>query len=59
MRIGDRLIAQLTPGGTDAIRRAGIHLKLAHAAVDGTRWTTARRHIGIVRRPARRRADPA
>ena len=49
MRIGDRLIAQLTPGGTDAIRRAGIHLKLAHAAVDGTRWTTARRHIGIVR----------
>jgi DNA-binding CsgD family transcriptional regulator len=49
MRIGDRLIAQLTPGGTGAIRRAGIHLKLAHAAVDGTRWTTARRHIGIVR----------
>jgi DNA-binding CsgD family transcriptional regulator len=49
MRIGDRLIARLTLGGGAAVRRAGIHLKLAHAAVDGTRWTTARRHIGIVR----------
>jgi DNA-binding CsgD family transcriptional regulator len=49
MRIGDRLIARLTPGGGAAVRRAGIHLKLAHAAVDGTRWTTARRHMGIVR----------
>jgi DNA-binding CsgD family transcriptional regulator/tetratricopeptide (TPR) repeat protein len=49
MQIGDRLIAQLTPGGGAASRRAGIHLQLAHAAVDGTRWTTARRHIGIVR----------
>jgi tetratricopeptide (TPR) repeat protein len=49
MRIGDRLIAQLTPGGEAASRWAGIHLQLAHAAVDGTRWTTARRHIGIVR----------
>ncbi|HYY18848.1 MAG TPA: AAA family ATPase, partial [Streptosporangiaceae bacterium] len=49
MRIGDRLIAQLTPGGRSATRRAGIHLKLAHAAVDGTRWTTARRHMSIVR----------
>ena len=26
-------------------RRAAIHLKLAHAAVDGTRWAAARRHI--------------
>jgi DNA-binding CsgD family transcriptional regulator len=49
MRIGDRLIAQLTPGGGAATRRAGIHLKLAHAAVDGTRWTAARRHVGIAR----------
>jgi DNA-binding CsgD family transcriptional regulator len=49
MQIGDRLIAQLTPGGGAATRRAGIHLKLAHAAVDGTRWTSARRHIDIVR----------
>jgi DNA-binding CsgD family transcriptional regulator len=47
MLIGDRVIARLTPGGDDAIRRAAIHLKLAHAAVDGTRWAVARRHVGI------------
>ena len=47
MLIGDRLIAQLTPGGAAATRRAAIHLKLAHAAVDGTRWAAARRYIGI------------
>ena len=47
MLIGDRLIARLTPGGDGAIRRAAIHLKLAHAAVDGTRWAAARRHVGI------------
>jgi DNA-binding CsgD family transcriptional regulator/tetratricopeptide (TPR) repeat protein len=46
MQIGDRLIARLTLGG-DATRRAAIHLKLAHAAVDGTRWAAARRHVGI------------
>ncbi len=47
MRIGDRLIAGLTPGGDTGRRRAAIHLKLAHAAVDGTRWAAARRHVGI------------
>ena len=47
MQIGDRLIAHLTPGGDAATRRAAIHLKLAHAAVDGTRWAAARRHVGI------------
>ena len=47
MLIGDRLIARLTPGGDAAVRRAAIHLKLAHAAVDGTRWAAARRHVGI------------
>ena len=47
MLIGDRVIARLTPGGDGAIRRAAIHLKLAHAAVDGTRWAAARRHVGI------------
>ena len=58
MRIGDRLITQLTPGGGAATRQAGIHLKLAHAAVDGTRWTTARRHIGIVRDLLAAEPDP-
>ena len=47
MRIGDRLIAHLTPRGDAATRRAAIHLQLAHAAVDGTRWAAARRHVGI------------
>jgi hypothetical protein len=47
MLIGDRLIARLTPGGDAAIRQAAIHLKLAHAAVDGTRWAAAGRHVGI------------
>ena len=40
---------QTTPGGDAAARRAAIHLKLAHAAVDGTRWAAARRHVGIAR----------
>jgi DNA-binding CsgD family transcriptional regulator/tetratricopeptide (TPR) repeat protein len=47
MLIGDRLIAQLTPGGGDATTQAAIRLKLAHAAVDGTRWAAARRHVRI------------
>ena len=45
--IGDRLIAQLTPGGGSATAQTAIHLKLAHAAVDGTRWAAARRHVRI------------
>lgn len=43
MVVGERLIIQLASAGAAA--RAAIHLKLAHAAVDGTRWTAARRHI--------------
>jgi DNA-binding CsgD family transcriptional regulator len=47
MLIGDRLIAQLTPGGGAATAQAAIRLKLAHAAVNGTRWAAARRHVRI------------
>jgi DNA-binding CsgD family transcriptional regulator len=47
MLIGERLITQLTPGGGTATAQAAIRLKLAHAAVDGTRWTAARRHVRI------------
>ena len=43
MQAGDRLITQL-PSGTG---RATVHLRLAHAAVDGTRWAAARRQLGI------------
>ena len=45
MLVGERLINQLASAGAAA--RAAVHLKLAHAAVDGTRWPAARRHIGL------------
>ena len=45
MMIGDRLIAQLGQGGATATTRAEIHLRLAHAAVDGTRWEAAGAHL--------------
>ena len=41
MMVGERLIAQLSQGGAAATARAEIHLRLAHAAVDGTRWGAA------------------
>ncbi len=46
MLTGDRLITQLPAGTGRVTDRAAIHLKLAHAAVDGTRWAAARRHLG-------------
>ena len=62
MLVGERLIDQLASAGDTA--RAAIHLKLAHAAVDGTRWAAARRHIRlaedlIAARPAPRLAAQA
>ena len=45
MLVGERLINQLASAGATA--RAAVHLKLAHAAVDGTRWPAARRHIDL------------
>ena len=45
MLTGDRLITQLPAGTGRVTDRAAIHLKLAHAAVDGTRWAAARRHL--------------
>jgi DNA-binding CsgD family transcriptional regulator/tetratricopeptide (TPR) repeat protein len=47
MVAGDRLITQIPPGGGSAAARAAVHLKLAHAAVDGTRWAAASRQLGI------------
>ena len=58
MLVGDRLITQLRPGG-DAAARAAVHLKLAHAAVDGTRWAAARRHLGIAGDLLAARPEPA
>ena len=47
MQVGDRLITQLPSGSGSAAGRVAVHLKLAHAAVDGTRWAAARRQLGI------------
>jgi DNA-binding CsgD family transcriptional regulator/tetratricopeptide (TPR) repeat protein len=49
MLAGERLIAQLGQGGAAATTRAEIHLRLAHAAVDGTRWEAAAVHLGAAR----------
>lgn len=46
-QVGDHLIGLLTAGGAPPGARAAVHLKLARAAVDGTRWADARRHLGI------------
>ena len=45
MTIGDRLISRLGQAGATATARAEIHLRLAHAAVDGTRWAAATVHL--------------
>jgi DNA-binding CsgD family transcriptional regulator len=47
MLAGDRLITQMPPGDGSATARAAVHLKLAHAAVDATRWAAARRQLAI------------
>jgi DNA-binding CsgD family transcriptional regulator len=46
MLVGAQLIAQLGRDGGDPTAQASIHLKLAHAAVDGTRWEAAQQHLG-------------
>jgi DNA-binding CsgD family transcriptional regulator len=48
MLVGDRLITRMPPGAGSATARAAVHLKLAHAAVDATRWAAAKRQLGIV-----------
>jgi DNA-binding CsgD family transcriptional regulator len=48
MLVGDRLITRMPPGAGSATARAAVHLKLAHAAVDATRWAAATRQLGIV-----------
>ncbi len=47
MQVGERLIVDIPPGDGSASARVAIHLKLAHAAVDGTRWAAARRQLDI------------
>jgi DNA-binding CsgD family transcriptional regulator len=47
MLVGDRLITQMAPGAGSATARAAVHLKLARAAVDATRWAAARRQLAI------------
>jgi DNA-binding CsgD family transcriptional regulator len=47
MLVGDRLITQMPPGAGSAAARAAVHLKLAHATVDATRWAAASRQLGL------------
>ena len=47
MQVGDRLITHMPSGRGSGAGRVAVHLKLAHAAVDGTRWAAARRQLGI------------
>jgi DNA-binding CsgD family transcriptional regulator/tetratricopeptide (TPR) repeat protein len=59
MTVGDRLIAQLGQGDDAAAARAEIHLRLAHAAVDGTRWAAAARHLDSASGSLRAGAEPS
>jgi DNA-binding CsgD family transcriptional regulator len=45
MAVGDHLITQMPPGGSSDTALVAVHLKLAHAAVDGDRWAAAKRHL--------------
>jgi DNA-binding CsgD family transcriptional regulator/tetratricopeptide (TPR) repeat protein len=45
MKAGERLITQLGQGGAASTARAEVHLRLAHAAVDATRWVAATVHL--------------
>jgi DNA-binding CsgD family transcriptional regulator len=47
MQIGDRLLTHMPSGRGSGADRVAVHLKLAHAAVDGTRWAAARRQLRI------------
>ena len=48
MVVGDRLITRMPPGADSSTARTAVHLKLAHAAVDATRWAAAKRQLGII-----------
>jgi DNA-binding CsgD family transcriptional regulator len=47
MLVGDRLITQMPAGAGSATARTAVHLMLARAAVDATRWAAARRQLAI------------
>jgi DNA-binding CsgD family transcriptional regulator/tetratricopeptide (TPR) repeat protein len=57
--VGDRLITHLGQGDDTATVRAEIHLRLAHAAVDGTRWAAAARHLDSANAVLATRAEPS
>jgi hypothetical protein len=45
MAAGSGLLAGLGTGNASALARARVHLRLAHAAADATRWVAAREHL--------------
>jgi DNA-binding CsgD family transcriptional regulator/tetratricopeptide (TPR) repeat protein len=59
MMAGERLIAQLSQDGAAAAARAEIHLRLAHAAVDGTRWEAATEHLDTAKNILAANPQPA
>jgi DNA-binding CsgD family transcriptional regulator len=47
--VGDRLIARFGTGNADATKRAEVHLRLAQAAVEATRWPMAAERLVTAR----------
>jgi DNA-binding CsgD family transcriptional regulator/tetratricopeptide (TPR) repeat protein len=57
LAVGGELLRRLDAVPTDPLRRAGVHLRLAQAAVGATQWRTATEHVDATRRLARGSPD--
>ena len=56
---GSGLLAGLGTGKASALARARVHLRLAHAAADATRWVAAREHLAAAAGLLASSPDPA
>jgi DNA-binding CsgD family transcriptional regulator len=56
---GERLIEELGQGDAAATTRAEVHLRLAHAAVAGTRWEAAAAHLDTAKNMLAANPQPA
>jgi DNA-binding CsgD family transcriptional regulator/tetratricopeptide (TPR) repeat protein len=56
---GERLIEELGQGDAAATTRAEVHLRLAHAAVAGTRWEAATAHLDTAKNMLAANPQPA
>jgi DNA-binding CsgD family transcriptional regulator len=59
MAAGSGLLAGLGTGDASAVARARVHLRLAHAAADATRWAAAGEHLAAASRLLAVSPDPA